>query len=212
MTWGLGSCTIRAMYIFTPRLRFVTIFTLVYLAAGVAGAFILENFEFLFYETAMLLIIGLVVYMDKRVQFSPLVLWGLALWGLLHLCGGLLPIPLSITEPDSTQVLYNMRLAPFLPKYDQFVHALGFGFGAIAAYEALSKHLGFKVPVNFSIGATVFLIACGLGAVNEIIEFVAVLVMPETNVGGYVNTGWDLVSNATGALLAILYLKTVRKL
>jgi len=35
-----------------------------------------------------------------------------------------------------------------------------------------------------------------------VVEFAATLAMPETNVGGYVNTGWDLVSNMTGATLA----------
>jgi hypothetical protein len=39
----------------------------------------------------------------------------------------------------------------------------------------------------------------GLGALNEVVEFAAVLTLPDTNVGGYINTGWDLVSNAIGA-------------
>lgn len=30
----------------------------------------------------------------------------------------------------------------------------------------------------------------------------AVLIMPETGVGGYVNTGWDLVANTVGATMA----------
>jgi hypothetical protein len=44
----------------------------------------------------------------------------------------------------------------------------------------------------------------GLGALNEVVEFVMTLTLPETNVGGYENTGWDLVSNLIGALLATL--------
>ena len=43
----------------------------------------------------------------------------------------------------------------------------------------------------------------GLGAVNEIIEFSAVLAVPETNVGGYYNTALDLVFNGSGAILAM---------
>ena len=35
----------------------------------------------------------------------------------------------------------------------------------------------------------------GFGALNEVVEFIAVLTIPETNVGGYENTGWDLVAN-----------------
>jgi hypothetical protein len=42
----------------------------------------------------------------------------------------------------------------------------------------------------------------GLGAVNEVIEFAAVLLLPNTNVGGYMNTGWDLVANMVGSLVA----------
>ncbi len=42
----------------------------------------------------------------------------------------------------------------------------------------------------------------GLGALNESVEFIATITIPETNVGGCLNTGWDLVANAVGATLA----------
>ncbi len=42
----------------------------------------------------------------------------------------------------------------------------------------------------------------GLGALNEVIEFAATLLIPETNVWGYRNTGWDLVANLVGATVA----------
>ena len=42
----------------------------------------------------------------------------------------------------------------------------------------------------------------GFGALNEVIEFAATLTVPETNVGGYRNTGWDLVSNLVGTSIA----------
>lgn len=42
----------------------------------------------------------------------------------------------------------------------------------------------------------------GFGAANEIVEFIAVLTIPNTNVGGYENTGWDLVSNFAGSVIA----------
>ena len=47
------------------------------------------------------------------------------------------------------------------------------------------------------------LIGMGLGAMNEVIEFVGTLIFPNTNVGGYVNTGWDLVCNMTGCIAAV---------
>lgn len=197
------------MHILTPRILPFTIFVIAYFIGFLAAAIMGGNHEFIFYECAMAIIIAVVVWMDTRVSFSKVVLCGLCLWGLMHLAGGLVPIPQSITEPgpDMPLVLYNMRLQPWLPKYDQIVHALGFGISAIASHEALSAHLKQKLPINFVIGAAVFFMAIGLGALNEIIEFFAVLMMPQTNVGGYINTGWDLVSNATGALIGILYLK-----
>ena len=36
---------------------------------------------------------------------------------------------------------------------------------------------------------------------------VATLLVPETNVGGYVNTSWDLVSNLIGAIAAAIWLR-----
>ena len=44
----------------------------------------------------------------------------------------------------------------------------------------------------------------GLGALNELVEVVATLLIPETNVGGYMNTGWDLVANFVGATSAVV--------
>lgn len=42
----------------------------------------------------------------------------------------------------------------------------------------------------------------GFDALNEVIEFVATLLIPNTNVGGYENTGWDLVYNLIGSTIA----------
>jgi hypothetical protein len=44
----------------------------------------------------------------------------------------------------------------------------------------------------------------GFGAANEVVEFIATITLPGTNVGGYENTGWDLVANLVGCLLAAL--------
>jgi hypothetical protein len=46
---------------------------------------------------------------------------------------------------------------------------------------------------------------------NEVVEFIAVLTIPNTNVGGYENTGWDLVANLVGASTAVLMIRTSSK-
>lgn len=47
----------------------------------------------------------------------------------------------------------------------------------------------------------------GLGALNEVIEFIITLLVPENNVGGYVNTALDLVYNMVGAVIAALVIR-----
>ena len=191
-------------------MRYVTLFTLAYLTAGLVMAWRHLNYEFAYYGIMVGLQIALFVHIDRRVAFSPLVLWGLAVWGLLHFGGGLLPIPESLTEAGRPATLYNLRPWPWFPKFDQIVHAYGFGMTVILCYEALSVRLKQQLAIDSTLAAMLFLSAMGLGAVNEVIEFTAVLLMPETNVGGYENTGWDLVSNGLGALMALSYLKWVR--
>ena len=47
----------------------------------------------------------------------------------------------------------------------------------------------------------------GFGAANEVIEFAATILVPETNVGGYMNTGWDLVANLVGCVIAAVIIR-----
>ena len=42
-----------------------------------------------------------------------------------------------------------------------------------------------------------------MGAVNEMIEFIVVLLVPDNGVGGYYNTLLDIVFNFIGAIIAI---------
>ena len=51
----------------------------------------------------------------------------------------------------------------------------------------------------------------GVGAFNEIIEFFATVIIPETGVGGYENTSLDLISNLIGAIIAMSYIKIKEK-
>ena len=88
-------------------------------------------------------------------------------------------------------------------KYDQLVHAYGFGVTTWVCWQALAVMLmsaGAK-NVRPTFGMLVLAVAGGMGfgALNEVIEFFTTLMVPNTNVGGYINTGWDLVANLIGA-------------
>jgi len=146
-----------------------------------------------------------VLALDARVHLSRLVLWCLAVWGLVHMAGGTVPIPASVQDGDKA-VLYAMRVVDWLPRYDQAVHAFGFFSATLLCGEALCAAImkqadggGSSHRLSFGLAAGAALMGMGLGAFNEVIEFVMTLVLPETGVGGYTNTGWDLVSNMVGA-------------
>lgn len=162
------------------------------------------NHEFLFYGVVMLFLAAFILFVDSRVRFPSWVLWALAAWGMMHVFGGTLRVPQGVTEPGKINVLYNLRLAPWLPKYDQVTHAYGFGVATIASWFAIRKAAGGTLRPTLGPLAAAALVGMGLGAVNEVVEFAATLLVPETNVGGYTNTGWDLVSNAVGCLLGAI--------
>jgi hypothetical protein len=159
------------------------------------------NREFVFYLVVMLVLIGMTYAVHLRVVFSAGVLWLLAVWGLLHLMGGTVPVPPELTDGgDAKAVLYSLRLADGLPRYDQATHAFGFFVATLASAQALAVCTRpARVGIGFACAAA--LMGMGFGALNEVVEFAAVQTLPDTNVGDYTNTGWDMVSNALGAAL-----------
>jgi len=170
------------------------------------------NSEFMMYAGMMVVFIVLILALHRRIGFTPAVLWLLAIWGGLHMGGGTISIPPEFTDtwrsaadpeqrPESA-VLYSLRLHPDLPRYDQIVHVFGFFAATLACFQGLRVLL--TAPRTVATVAAAALMGIGLGAVNELVEFAAVLSLPETNVGGYMNTGWDLVANTFGALAAAL--------
>lgn len=163
------------------------------------GAFGLatRNAETLVYLAAMALAFALIVRIDSNVGLSSGVLFGLSMWGLLHMIGGLVHV--------AGRVVYAHQITPFL-RYDQAVHAFGFGFGTLAAWQALQPRLAADRTPTPGLAVIIALAGMGVGAVNEVIEFIATRVQEDTNVGGYVNTGWDLVYNAIGATAASVWI------
>lgn len=186
-----------------PRVREllpIIVFTSMYALAALGAALAMGNMEFLFYIVTMLLIVLAVAYVHRRVGLSHGVLWALSLWGLVHMLGGLVPLPAGWPYNPPHAVLYSLWLIPDTLKYDQVVHAYGFGVTTWLCWEGLRFVSGRSQP-TFGMLTLAAAASLGFGALNEIIEFAATLMVPETNVGGYVNTGWDLVSNLVGALI-----------
>ena len=158
----------------------------------------------------MLLLIFLVGRSLRSAEYPPAMLWALSLWGLMHMAGGGVPVGGS--------VLYNLQVIPIGPpygewtflKYDQLVHAYGFGVTAWVLWHLMRR----TIRCSMAHGRSTSIRRSrrwGLGAVNEIIEFIAVLSVPDTNVGGYLNTALDLVFNAAGAVIAMILVAVTRR-
>ncbi len=185
----------------------VALFVAAYMGVAAYFAVAHSNREFLFYGIIMLVLIGLVLLMDLRVRLATPLLWGLAAWGLAHMAGGTVKIPETWAEPGSVGTLYNLRVHPWLPKYDQVVHCLGFGLATLAGWRGLCVASWGTLRPTFGVLIGVICVGMGLGAINEVIEFAATRIMPRTNVGGFENTGWDLVSNLVGCVLAAVFIR-----
>ena len=142
--------------------------------------------------------VGLAVA-DDRFRFSRVVLVGLTLWGLGHLAGGIIELD------GGDRIFYNVVFARWF-HFDNIVHFIGFGTAGLACWEALRA--GWLGDVEVGPVATVVFVAllgCGVGAVNEVLEFAFTLVVKDSQVGGYQNTGRDLVANLLGGLTAGIY-------
>ncbi|MBA2608443.1 MAG: DUF2238 domain-containing protein [Actinobacteria bacterium] len=130
---------------------------------------------------------------DARVSFTTLALCGLASWGVGHLAGGIIKL-------DGDRILYN-ALLPGRIHFDNVVHFVGFGSAGLAAWEALRRHVTDTLSPR-GIWFTVWLFAMGVGAFNEVIEFAITHIVEETQIGGFENTGRDLVANMLGGAAA----------
>lgn len=152
--------------------------------------------SYLFTVAAM----GALVVAMRREPLPDLLAYGLALDAVAHLAGGLIRV--------GRGVLYNAaiddgarHLGTHVLQYDHLVHAYGSFIGAITIWVVLVRPLA--APTRPGRVALVCLLAgLGVGALNEMVEFIVTLVNTGSHVGGYTNTGWDLVANAVGGVAA----------
>jgi hypothetical protein len=196
----------------------LALFTAAYMLAAVAGAIATGNTEFVFYILVMLVIISGVLVVRTRLTLSLPLLWALSIWGFLHMAGGLVPVPNTWPIDGDIRVLYSWWIIPGtegttdgdgdggILKYDQLTHTYGFGVATWLSWQTIAGVVRRQFPerrLRPTLGPVFIAALCGvgLGALNEVVEFIATL-FAETNVGGYYNTGMDLIYNTIGAAIA----------
>lgn len=162
-----------------------------------------NNFEFLIYVGVLIFFMALILATNSKINYPNGLLWGLSVWALAHMAGG------GIFIGDTK--LYGTLLIPIIGepyhvlKYDQLVHAYGFGVTTFVMWHLLKPSLKQAVPRRWvSLGIILVMAATGAGALNEVIEFTATVFDPDNGVGGYVNNAIDLVANLVGALIATM--------
>jgi len=138
-------------------------------------------------------VVGAAVVRLRQTNLPPRLVLSLVGLAVAHLAGGLVRV--------GQDVLYNAHAGNRLFQYDHFVHASGVLIGTLVVWHLFVAPMG-----RGSRGADVVLLCIlaglGLGALNETIEFAMTMLHHGAHVGGYENTGWDLVSNITGATVA----------
>lgn len=159
----------------------ILLVNLIYILAFGSLSLLRLNYEFVIYCAVIVLFLLLICVFQRRIQFDCCTLWGLTLWGFLHMAGGHLFI-------GGTR-LYDQILLPVwskygILKYDQFVHVLGFGVATLVCFHLLRPHLKAEVRSWAVLSVLAALMGMGLGAFNEVIELLVVWVVPQSGVGG----------------------------
>lgn len=162
--------------------------------------FFINNYEFLFYGTVLIGFWAIIMKTDKRMNYPMGTLIMLIVWLTGHLLGGTIYI--------GETKLYDLMLIPIVGepylilKYDQVMHVFCYIAMTRFIFVPVSKMLRDDAPF-WLIGIITILAGCGIGAMNEIIEFGAVIWFDAADaVGGYTNTAIDIVANTVGAVIA----------
>ena len=161
------------------------------------------NYEFLAYALTIIVVIGLLYATLQKTKFPTHIIAGITLWALFHMMGG------SVQTTDG--VLYAYKIYPFFDgggdfyilKMDQVIHAALYGVVGLMFLHLLRTSIGIKTHTVFIAFVAIFA-AAGFSILNEIVEFLAAVNLPETGVGGYENTVLDMIFNLSGAAIAVI--------
>ncbi|NOT06832.1 MAG: hypothetical protein HOP28_01365 [Gemmatimonadales bacterium] len=143
--------------------------------------------EFFIYAVVILAFIVALWRIFRRHDFDTALLVLVQIGILMHFAGAFVPV-------DGGR-LYDWHLLGV--RYDKYVHFVN----AFAATFLINRLFSIQ-GIAPTLANTIFLvlITLGLGAVVEIVEYVALLTVPNSLVGNYDNNMVDLIANLCGSL------------
>lgn len=179
--------------------RFVIGFMFAYTAVFSVYAVLNRNFEFVYYTILMILLVLYIYKKQHALWLSNNIVWGLAIIGLMHIIGG------GFTFGGTR--IYDLEIFGGV-HYDNLVHGFGLFVITFVSYNLIAPFVNPDLQKNrTALVLLILLVSLGIGAVNEIIEFGAVLLFDVgSRVGDFYNTGWDLVFNTLGSLIALAFI------
>ncbi len=190
-----------------PQIKAASGLTVVFLIATAIISLASDNNWFFVNAIMMGIVFVVLGYLHHRIRLSTATIWALAGWCVLHMGGGLIQIPETWPIEGDSHVLYSWWLIPDLLKYDNIIHAYGFGITTWVCWQGLSfrfKKAGITLQPTFGMLLLCWAAGMGFGSFNEIVEFPPTMMVAEINLGDYINSSLDLVSNMIGSLIAVI--------
>jgi hypothetical protein len=187
----------------SPDPRPVLVVTGLFTAALTAVGWARGSRELPLYLGLMAVMVPLAWWLHRRQPLTRPLMWAFSAWAFLHLAGGLLPEP----GGGADSLLYSWWPVPGLLRFDHVVHAYGFGTCTWLCWHLLGRSCGPALRPTAGVLAICVAFGLGLGALNETVEFITTRLRPGTNIGDFENTGWDLVANLAGTLLAAAWIR-----
>lgn len=193
---GMFKITVRGVYWFT--IIYIIVFSVI--------SWLNSNYEFIYYTFVLLIQVNIGLYLHHKLLFPWYILIGLSLMGLMHILGGNIHL-------EGTR-LYDTYLFGSWLKYDNLVHAVAMFIGTFISYALIKPYIDPDLKVRpASLYLIIFTMTMGLGALNEVIEYFAVIWLDVGEwVGDYYNNALDLVYNGLGSIAACLYMATRKEL
>ncbi len=177
-------------------------------AVLVIWSLLVQKHEFMIYALVVFVLLVILHSTQKIYHFSSASLWAFLIWILMHILGGLLIIGDGVLY---SKMLIQIVGEPYnILKFDQIAHVYCYTVVALLLWPVLN-HIANPGKGHKTLVFITVLASMGVGGLNEIVEFSATVLVPETNVGSYENNAIDIVANLLGAVLAIPFLKPISR-
>ena len=169
----------------------VTIGVLALIAVLGIFAYITNYMEFMFYSIFMFIAIFFVLIYHKKLHLSLGIFLMVLSLIILHMIAGFVRI--------SGTRLYDLTFTLF--RVDNLMHSYGAVIFALVAYSYIRPYLDREAKHDsLALASIIILLTMGFGAINEVLEFTAVMLFDSLGVGGYNNNMLDLIYNFVGGM------------